>query len=73
MERVLTPVVTDGEFCLGGNCPTIFRTESGSFVVQGVAVDADTRAHMNMPDSEDAVEVPASLLLQLVSQLRTSA
>lgn len=49
----------------GGNCPSVFKTSRGSYVVQGwrirdEAALAELRA-AGMPDWEDAVEIPANM------------
>jgi hypothetical protein len=48
-----------------GDCPAIYEAPGG-YVVQGVALDAETRAQLrNLADSEDAVFVPANVLDRL--------
>jgi hypothetical protein len=43
--------------------PTVYRTDRGSWVVQGWTVaDADTLAQMDIPDGETAVEIPDRML-----------
>lgn len=43
--------------------PTIYRTETGSWVVQGWVVDdADALAQMNIPEGETCVEIPDRML-----------
>ncbi len=43
--------------------PTIYRTDRGSWVVQGWAVtDADALAQMDIPEGETCVEVPDRML-----------
>jgi hypothetical protein len=43
--------------------PTVYRTDRGSWVVQGwVVTDADALASMNIPVGETAVEIPDRLL-----------
>jgi hypothetical protein len=48
--------------CINGNCPTIWRTDRGTYVIQGYAV-AD--AGITPPAGELLVEVPAELLAGL--------
>jgi len=49
----------------GGGCPALYRTKGG-YVVQGVALDAETRAQLRqLADNEDAVFVPANVLDRL--------
>lgn len=51
-----------------GGCPTLYRTERGTIVIQGTTVTdpdalAEMRRHGNgIPSYESAVEVPAELL-----------
>ena len=47
--------------CGGGTCPTVYRTNRGTMVVQGYAVTAAT-AGVNLPAGELLVEIPADLL-----------
>jgi hypothetical protein len=43
--------------------PTVYRTDTGSWVVQGwVVTDPDALALMNLPDGETAVEIPDRML-----------
>lgn len=49
-----------------GDCPNLYRTDKGTFVVQGWKVtDKEAVATLHergMPDAETAVEIPAALL-----------
>ena len=47
--------------CGGGHCPTVYRTNRGTLVVQGYAVPAGT-AGVDLPPGELLVEIPADLL-----------
>lgn len=48
-----------------GGCPALYETDGG-FVVQGVQLDAETRAQLrDLADNEDAVFVPANVLTRL--------
>ena len=50
------------------NSPTIFRTDRGSWLVQGWTLDQDTVAQMRdltgkpVPEGEDVVEIPDRML-----------
>lgn len=49
-----------------GDCPNLYRTDRGTYVVQGWKV-SDARAlatlhERGMPETETAVEIPAALL-----------
>lgn len=47
--------------CTSGTCPTIFKSDRGTYVVQGYAVDAH-RAGVTLGAGELLVEIPADLL-----------
>ena len=51
--------------CVDGTCPTIYRSDRGTIVVQGYAV---TDAGMDVPEGEALVEIPAELLAQVAGQ-----
>jgi hypothetical protein len=43
--------------------PTIYRTENGTWLVQGwVVTDAEILAMMNIPDGETVVEIPDRMI-----------
>jgi hypothetical protein len=43
--------------------PTVYRTDRGSWVVQGwVVTDGDTLSQMNIPDGETCVEIPDRMI-----------
>jgi hypothetical protein len=48
-------------YCGNGSCPTVYRTDRGTFVVQGFAV-SPSRAGLDVPDGEMLVEIPAELV-----------
>jgi hypothetical protein len=46
------------------NCPSLYRTDRGTFVVQGwVVTDPDTLAQLDIPEGEAVVEVPVDVLM----------
>ena len=49
--------------CQGTNCPTIYRDDDGSYVVQGYTV-TDT-SELSLPPGEGAVRIPAALVDEL--------
>jgi hypothetical protein len=58
----LTFVAKDPESYPTGS-PTLYRTDRGSWVVQGwVVTDPDALAAMAMPDGETCVEIPDRLV-----------
>ncbi|MET7396948.1 hypothetical protein ABZS66_26040 [Dactylosporangium sp. NPDC005572] len=54
----LTLVTT---LCGGGTCPTVYRTDRGTLVIQGYTVTAENVA-IDLPAGEQLVEIPAELL-----------
>jgi hypothetical protein len=45
------------------NSPTVYRTDRGSWVVQGWAVtDREALAQMRIPDGETCVEIPDRMI-----------
>ena len=58
----LTFVATDPN-SFPNNSPTLYRTDRGSWVVQGwVVTDPDAVATMSIPDGEACVEIPDRLV-----------
>lgn len=56
-------VSATGEDCPDGDtCPTLWRTATGTLIVQGYPVtDPETLRQLNLPEGEMAVEVPDAL------------
>ena len=56
-------VSATGEDCPDGDtCPTLWRTDTGTWIVQGFAVtDPEVLGQLNLPEGEMAVEVPDAL------------
>lgn len=54
--------------CSSGACPTIYRTDSGTLVVQGRIVPGE-RTGFDVPDGETLVEIPAELLAEALRNL----
>lgn len=65
----LTKIVGDGS-CEDRNCPTVYETDHGTYVVQGAIVAPSEVAKLGMPTNETVVEVPKSLLADLAAKLR---
>ncbi|BCJ55622.1 hypothetical protein Asp14428_70970 [Actinoplanes sp. NBRC 14428] len=49
--------------CGSNTCPTIYRSDRGTVVVQGYSVSA-ARAGVEVPDGELLVEIPPELLAE---------
>lgn len=56
-----------GSGCGNGPCPAVYETENGTIVVQGFQVDS-TKAGLQLPPGENAVEIPRYILEQVFSQ-----
>ena len=53
------------KICGGGSCPTVYRTNRDTYVVQGYTVTAEA-AGLDLPAGEQLVEIPAELLAEAV-------
>ncbi|GLY95972.1 hypothetical protein [Actinoplanes sp. NBRC 103695] len=54
--------------CTSGTCPTVYRTDRGTLVVQGYSIDA-ADAGVEIPEGERLVEIPVDLLLAAVDKV----
>lgn len=51
-----------------GNCPAIYSTDDGRYVIQGWRIDDETRAQLrNLALDEDAVVIPADIIAGIVA------
>jgi len=57
--------------CYGGSCPAIYRTDRGTFVVQGNLIPVADIPEVAVPSHEGIVEIPETLVRALVSQLES--
>ena len=64
----LTKIVGNGG-CEDRNCPTVFETDHGTYVIQGAIVAPAEVSQLGMPANETVVEVPKSLLSDLAAKL----
>lgn len=52
------------------NCPSLYRTDRDTFVVQGWRVtDPEALAQLDVPAHETVVEVPADVLAEIARSL----
>jgi hypothetical protein len=49
--------------CGSNTCPTIYKSDQGTLVIQGYSVSA-SHAGVDLPDGEQLVEIPAELLAE---------
>jgi hypothetical protein len=62
------PLRAVANMCSAGSCPTVYETGSGTLVVQGFAVTAES-AGIDVPEGEMLVEIPVGLLAEAVRNL----
>jgi hypothetical protein len=55
------------KICSAGGCPTIYRTASGSLLVQGYVVTGESP--VGLPDGEALVEIPPELLAAAIRSM----
>lgn len=58
-----------GNNCWGGDCPTIYESDRGTFVVQGSLIAANELDGVNVPPHEGVVEIPEALLRAVAEKL----
>lgn len=54
-------VIESSPGCSGGSCPTVYKTDRGTYLVQGYILPVVDRQALpdGIPESETIVEVPA--------------
>jgi len=62
-----------GSSSVTGDCPSLYATDRGTYIVQGLRLDPEVLASLTMPDRETAVEIPAALLRFLPPEALTGA
>jgi len=56
------------ELCGAGDCPTVYRTDRGTLVVQGYRFDPGA-AGKTVPEGERMVEVPVELIARYLDNV----
>lgn len=51
-------------------CPTVWSTDRGTYVVQGYKLSNEDKRNITLASNEDAVEIPAELVGQLVKAIK---
>ena len=69
LETLVGGAGDGGVGCLGGECPTVYRTDRDTFVVQGNLVSPSDVAELKVPSHEGLVEIPTSLARALANKL----
>lgn len=70
MKIAVFSVHGGSEGCAGGSCPTVYETDRGTFIVQGAQLDRAASGLVPLPLGEQAVEVPADLLIAIADKLK---
>ena len=52
-------------------CPSVWRTDRGTYVVQGYKLSDEDKKSIKFASNEDAVEIPAELVDQLAKAAQT--
>ena len=58
--------------CGCDNCPTIYKDETGNYVVQGYMLTSAHRDVMTFPDGEDAVVIPPEIVDALIKSIQNA-
>jgi len=56
--------------CGGDTCPTVYQTDRGTFIVQGAQIFDLQPGQLTFGDNESAVEIPESVVKNLVKRFR---
>ena len=62
-------VIHSTQNCDETSCPTIYKTEAGNFVIQGFKINPEDKTKLNVPESEDLVEIPAEFLKAFIEKM----
>ena len=54
--------------CGGGSCPQILINDNGDALVQGSLLDESVKKGLNLPNGEDVVFVPKSIIQKFLKQ-----
>ena len=58
-----------GTGCYGKHCPAVYKTDRGTFVVQGNLINGDDMANFSLALHEGVVEIPETLVRALAGKL----
>lgn len=64
-QRTVTLELVAGHPCGAGECPTIYKTDRGTLVVQGYTL-LPANAGVELPPGEQMVEIPTELVADYV-------
>lgn len=51
--------------CAGSACPTVYESDRDTLVIQGLKLSEEDKNSIKLPDTEDAIEIPKSLIKNL--------
>ncbi len=57
-------------WCSDSDCPTVYKTDRGSFVIQGNILSACDLESVKLGAGEGVVEIPEQLLSDVVNKLK---
>ncbi len=57
-----TRLTVISSICIGGKCPTAYRSDDGRLFIQGYKVDDSLKGTAGLPPGEDMVEISQELL-----------
>jgi hypothetical protein len=63
VQNAASPLTIVTSVCGTGSCPTVYRTDRDTYLVQGTIVTAEA-AGLDLPAGEQLVEIPAGLLAE---------
>lgn len=58
----LTKLSTDAKCPDGVNCPAVYATNRDTLVVRGYRLQRSVLESLDLPDHEDAIEIPLTLI-----------
>lgn len=56
--------------CRGGKCPTIYKTETGDFIFQGLEVEKSHKT--GIPENESMVRIPKEFIEAFIQKYKDS-
>jgi len=59
----------NGQLCDGGNCPALYETKHGTYVIIGRRLSEEEKRDLPMDRIEDALEIPKDLLIESAHKL----
>jgi len=67
-QRTVMLELVAGRLCGAGECPTVYKTDRGTLVVQGYTFQP-AHAGVELPPGEQMVEVPVELVADCITAM----